>query len=61
MLVKARYRYIELTYIESLEDKREKTVLINWATLKKSIEKLDKVSPNRIITKIEILYALDKS
>lgn len=56
---KARYRYIELTYLENKNSKREKKCLLNFETLRESLLKFDKLAPNRIITNIEILCAIE--
>ena len=63
MEVTARRRFVEFTYINSLEDKTERTCLFNLDNLdakelKKKLDKWDKIAPNRIITNVEILYSI---
>ncbi|MBQ8468604.1 MAG: hypothetical protein IJ542_02480 [Clostridia bacterium] len=63
MEVTARRRFVEFTYINSLDDKTEQTCLfnldnLNEKELKRKLDKWDKVAPNRIITNVEILYSI---
>ena len=63
MEVTARRRFVEFTYINSLDDKQERTCLLDLneltaEKLKEKLAKWDKLAPNRIITNVDLLYSI---
>lgn len=49
-------KYIEITYLENMGETTEKTCLLRYETLRKSLNKFNQIAPNRIITNIEFLF-----
>lgn len=55
----ARCRYIEITYLKDITSESEKRILIYIPHLNTALKKLDEIAPNRIITNIEVLCAIE--